>query len=88
MTHEQAAAAWRRELRRVAPSAPAALQQWVAEQLASDVGPDALEQLADHLVRIAGVLAEEAVCRVRRTAEVVQLRRHDRSPDDFPPAAA
>ena len=89
MSPEQAAAAWRREIRRVAPDAPAALQQWVAEQLArGDVSSGALASLADHLVAIASVVSEEARATSVATAQVIPLRRVRPHPDDFPPAAA
>jgi hypothetical protein len=86
MSPEQVAAAWRRELRRVAPGAPAALQQWIAEQLA-DATADALAQLGRDLIAIASVVFEEAESGSRATAEVIPFPLPDR-PDDFPPAAA
>jgi hypothetical protein len=84
---EQATTAWRREIRRIAPRTPAALRQWIAEELAVAAGAT-LARLAIDLVAIADLVAEEAECRVTQTAEVIQLRRPDRSPDDLPPAAA
>jgi hypothetical protein len=90
MTPDQAAVAWRREIHRVAPDAPAALQQCVAEQLAGDADPVALALLGRDLVRVAEVVIEEAASRVaeHRAAVVIPLRRAAPRPDDFPPAAA
>ena len=45
MSPMQAAAAWLRELLRVAPGADRALLRWIAELLAGDVPPDALARL-------------------------------------------
>jgi hypothetical protein len=89
MTPEPATAAWRRELRRVAPGAPAALQQWIAEQLAT-APPDALARLGDSPARVVEVVSEEAASRVGEpdVAVVIPLRRAAPRPDDFPPAAA
>jgi hypothetical protein len=90
MTREQAATAWRREIRRVAPGTPAALQQWIAEQLAGDADPAALGRLGDDLVCVAEVITEEAASRLAEigVAVVIPLRRSAPRPDDFPPAAA
>jgi hypothetical protein len=88
-TLDQAAAAWRREIRRIAPDAPAALQQWIAEQLAG-ADPAALARLGGDLARVAEVVTEEAASRVTEldAAVVIPLRRAAPRPDDFPPAAA
>jgi hypothetical protein len=63
----------RHELLKVAPGADRALLRWIAELLASDVQSDALARLADHLVAIAGVLTEEATCRVPEASLMQQL---------------